>query len=243
MEMECSSGLDENAFATLLHAKVPTFEREPRLFGQVENAIPNNGSSRKGHWVAQKDTTERHAGSTTFTVPGQLTLSGAVEEYMETAGLKSNRSSTKEHGSTGGQTVSTASIVQRQLTLSERVDEFMKNHSFTRHDSLAGQKRSSEGRGGNSCEIPLTAVLSELDMGFSSNLAKEAVTDVGQVSPKRRRSLGHSDITVKGLDQDEDSVDRLDSPTKLPNGNYKCSHLCRNREKLDSLVVNMLTAP
>lgn len=80
-------------------------------------------------------------------------------------------------------------------------------------------------------------------MEFSSNITKEVATVAGQVSTKRRRSFDDSDTAVNGVDQDEDSVDRLDWPTKLPNGNYKCSHSCRDRQKLDSFVPNVLTVP
>jgi hypothetical protein len=80
-------------------------------------------------------------------------------------------------------------------------------------------------------------------MGFSSNLTREVTTNASQGSTKRRRSLGDSDTAVNGVDQDEDSEDRVDLPPKLPNGNYKCSHLCRDRQRLDSFVPNVVTVP
>ena len=150
VEMSCSAGLDGKAFANLLHSTERTIERQPRLSRRVEDPLPTTRSNHSGYRVAQKSTTEGFPSSTAFTIPGQLTLSGPVEEHREKAGSTSNRVLPREHRNTEGQTVSTTSTaVERQLTLSERVDEFMKNHSFSRDDSLTGQKRNLEERGDN----------------------------------------------------------------------------------------------
>ena len=53
---------------------------------------------------------------------------------------------------------------------------------------------------------------------------------------KRKRTLEDqfSDIEVDDLELDEDDLkelDRLESPEKLPNGNYRCNHLCKDRKR------------
>jgi hypothetical protein len=148
--MSCSAGLDGKAFTNLLHSTECTIERQPRLSRRVEDPVPTTNSSHSGYRVAQKGTTEGSPSSIALTIPGQLTLAGPVEEHREKAGSTGDRFLPRKHRNTEGQTVSTTSTaVQRQLTLSERVDEFMKNHSFSRDDSLTGQKRNLEGRGDN----------------------------------------------------------------------------------------------
>jgi hypothetical protein len=48
---------------------------------------------------------------------------------------------------------------------------------------------------------------------------------------------GFSDIEIDDFELDEDDLkelQRIESPEKLPNGNYRCNHLCKDRMKYES---------
>lgn len=68
---------------------------------------------------------------------------------------------------------------------------------------------------------------------------------VAGVNRKRKNTFedGFSDIEIDDLDLDEDDLEqleRIESPNKLPNGNYKCNHLCKDKTKLLPFL-NLLT--
>jgi translation initiation factor 2 beta subunit (eIF-2beta)/eIF-5 len=55
-------------------------------------------------------------------------------------------------------------------------------------------------------------------------------------SRKRKNTFedSFSDIEIDDLDLDEDDLkqlERIESPNKLPNGNYKCNHRCKDPTK------------
>jgi hypothetical protein len=69
----------------------------------------------------------------------------------------------------------------------------------------------------------------------------------GTVNRKRKSTLedSFSDIEIDDLELDEDDfkqLERIESPNKLPNGNYKCNHLCKDKTKsvvLWNLLMNI----
>jgi hypothetical protein len=91
---------------------------------------------------------------------------------------------------------------------------------------------------------PLTVVTTELNPqghGIISDDTETPLTNLHTPAPKvmarkRKRTLEDqfSDIEVDDLELDEDDLkelDRLESPEKLPNGNYRCNHLCKDRKR------------
>jgi len=50
---------------------------------------------------------------------------------------------------------------------------------------------------------------------------------------------GFSDIEIDDFELDVNELkelERIESPVKLPNGNYRCNHSCRDRMKYESLL-------
>jgi hypothetical protein len=135
------------------------------------------------------------------------------------------------------------SIVRRQPTISELVNEVVK---------------SSEPRGGNGqprqgisgleigmetwFKAPLTSVGRDIDfqhlpdVTVNNTHSSRKPMPVPSGSRKRKNTFedSFSDIEIDDLDLDEDDLkqlEQIESPNKLPNGKYKCNHLCKDRTK------------
>lgn len=141
------------------------------------------------------------------------------------------------------------STVRRQPRISELVEEAMKKSNC--HRALFSGKQET-GRAGDKIKVSsLIAETTEFnpegrnEYDGTEVLLTNPKTPGPMVTRKRKRTLEDqfSDIEFDDLELDEDDLkelDRLESPARLPNGNYRCNHLCKDRKGLYPLVVAVL---
>jgi hypothetical protein len=85
------------------------------------------------------------------------------------------------------------------------------------------------------------------DVNTDETQGEQNLMSAATVNRKRKNTFedSFSDIEIDDLDLDEDDfkqLERIESPNKLPNGNYKCNHLCKDKTKsvpLLNLLMNI----
>jgi hypothetical protein len=126
------------------------------------------------------------------------------------------------------------SIVRNQPTISELVNGSMKMPKFDIHSSR------SQGIAEMIDIMQINQAAQNVD--FDHLQAQEprfqpSIEETPLPGTRKRKSPfedGFSDIDVDDFELNEDDVRQLDSiqsPEKLPNGKYKCSHLCKDRKR------------
>ena len=135
------------------------------------------------------------------------------------------------------------SVVRRQPTISELVNEAVKSFEPRRGSGQSRQGISGLEIGmGTWLRAPLTSVGGDLDfqhlvdVRVNNTHSSRNSMPVPSGTRKRKNTFedSFSDIEIDDLDLDEDDLkqlERIESPNKLPNGNYKCNHLCKDRTK------------
>lgn len=86
-----------------------------------------------------------------------------------------------------------------------------------------------------------------LDEAPGKELAFQLVSHAPPVPRKRKSAFedGFSDVEIDDLEFDEEDLKELDgvkSSQKLPNGNLKCSHKCKDKTKYDPQEPDHLTS-